>query len=245
MHLDVQEDLEREYMSVARMIAIDGPASSGKSTVAKLVAERLGYLFFDTGVMYRAATLAAFHNSTPVEDETLVSGLTREAKIDVRPASEPDGRPYDVWLNGEDVTWKIRSPEVDANVSLVSSYGGVREALTRRQREIGLRQPVVMVGRDIGTVVLPEAECKIYLDASVEERARRRYEERCSRGEDVVFTDILERMKERDRFDSSRDLAPLKAAKDATILDTTGLNIEQVVDAVIQLAQNRREGGCE
>jgi len=139
-------------MSVANMIAIDGPASSGKSTVAKLVAERLGYLFFDTGVMYRAATLAAIRRSISVDDETKVSALARDAQIDVRPASKPDGRPYDVWLDGEDVTWAIRKPEVDANVSLVSSYGGVRDALTKRQREIGLRQPVVMVGRDIGTV---------------------------------------------------------------------------------------------
>lgn len=228
-------------MPVANMIAIDGPASSGKSTVAKLVADRLGYLFFDTGVMYRAATLAAIRNSIPVVDELKVSALARDAQIDVRPASSPDGRPYDVWLDGEDVTWAIRSPEVDANVSLVSSYGGVRDALTQRQREIGLRQPVVMVGRDIGTVVLPEAECKIYLDASVEERALRRYAERINRGEDVSFECILEGMRERDRFDSTRDLAPLKAAQDANILDTTDLSIEQVVDAVVRLAQSRRE----
>lgn len=223
------------------MIAIDGPASSGKSTVAKLVADRLGYLFFDTGVMYRAATLAAIRGLISVDNETKVSDLARDAQIDVRPASKPDGRPYDVWLNGEDVTWAIRSPEVDANVSLVSSYGGVRDALTKRQREIGLRQPVVMVGRDIGTVVLPEAECKIYLDASVEERARRRYAERNCRGEDVAFERILEGMKERDRFDSTRDLAPLKAAPDARILDTTDLPIDQVVEAVLKLAQSRPE----
>ena len=228
-------------MTIATMIAIDGPASSGKSTVAKLVAERLGYLFFDTGVMYRAATLAAFLHSIPVEDENLVSDLARRSQIDVRPASIPDGRPYDVWLDESDVTWDIRSPQVDANVSLVSSYGGVREALTRRQREIGLRQPVVMVGRDIGTVVLPEADCKIYLDASVEERARRRCEERRQRGENADYSRILEAMRARDRFDSTRDLAPLKAADDAILLDTTQLTIDQVVDAVIRLADNRRE----
>jgi len=228
-------------MSVANMIAIDGPASSGKSTVAKLVAERLGYLFFDTGVMYRAATLAAIRRSISVDDETKVSALARDAQIDVRPASKPDGRPYDVWLDGEDVTWAIRKPEVDANVSLVSSYGGVRDALTKRQREIGLRQPVVMVGRDIGTVVLPEAQCKIYLDASVEERARRRYAERASRGEHVSFERILEGMTKRDRFDSTRDLAPLRVAQDAKILDTTDLSIDQVVDAVVKLAQAGRE----
>jgi cytidylate kinase len=140
-------------------------------------------------------------------------------------------------MGGEDVTWAIRSPEVDAHVSQVSMYVGVRQAMTQRQREIGLRGDVVMVGRDIGTVVLPEADLKIYLDASIEERAQRRYRESQEMGEEEPLDEILRSLRMRDELDSTRDLAPLRAAPDAIVLDTTSLNADQVYERMIELAK--------
>ena len=220
------------------MIAIDGPAASGKSTLAQNLASALGYLYFDTGVMYRAVTLAALKSDIPVEDESSVSAIANGLDLDVQSPSIDDGRQCDVLMEGEDVTWEIRSPAVEENVSQVSMYPGVREAMTRRQREIGLRGAVVMVGRDIGTVVLPEAELKIYLDASVEARANRRYEESLQRGNPVEYDVILEGMRERDRLDSTRTLAPLRPADDAVILDSTKLSIQEVFDKAFALAEN-------
>jgi len=221
----------------ASIIAIDGPAGSGKSTVAQRLAQRLGYLYFDTGVMYRAVTLAALRASLAVGDQDSVEALARAVSIDVRPASRQDGRQYDVLLDDEDVTWDLRSPPVEAEVSRVSSYAGVRQAMSARQRQIGLRGRVVMVGRDIGTVVLPEADLKVYLDASVEERARRRWREAQARGEAVLsYDDVLAAMRERDRIDSTRLVAPLRAATDAVVVDSTQLEIEQVVERVVHLA---------
>ncbi len=220
-------------MTLKRMIAIDGPAASGKSTVAQRLASELGYLYFDTGVMYRAATLAALHHDISIDDEAAVSRIAETIHIDVRPASIDDERQYDVIMDGEDVTWAIRTPVVDANVSQVSLYARVREAMTQRQREIGLRGRVVMVGRDIGTVVLPEADLKIYLDASAEVRAQRRFLEVMERGEDANFNEILACMRDRDRIDSTRELAPLKPADDAILLDTTDLSIEEVLSRVL------------
>ena len=220
------------------MIAVDGPAASGKSTLAQNLASALGYLYFDTGVMYRAVTMAALKSNTAIEDELAVSSIAHELDLDVQPPSIDDGRQYDVLMNGEDVTWGIRSPEVDENVSQVSMYPGVREAMTRRQREIGLRGSVVMVGRDIGTVVLPEAELKIYLDASVEARAKRRYDECCERGNSVGFDFILEGMRERDRLDSTRALAPLRPASDAVILDSTKFSVLEVFEQALAMAKS-------
>ncbi len=217
-------------MRSAKIIAIDGPAGSGKSTLGKLLADCLGYLFFDTGVMYRAVTWAALHAEISIQDEAHVTRLAEELQIDVRPASKEDGRSYDVIVNGQDVTWAIRKPEVDANVSEVSAYPGVRRALTEQQRRIGLRGEVVMVGRDSGTVVLPDADLKLYLDASVEERARRRFAELRERGEAADMQAILEAIKVRDQYDSTRAVAPLRAAEDSVILDSNGLTINQVLD---------------
>lgn len=223
-------------MAPAGIIAIDGPAGSGKSTVAQRLADRLGYLYFDTGVMYRAVTLAALRADLDLADEQAVESLARRVSLDVRPPSASDGRQYDVLLDGADVTWDIRSPTVDANVSLVSTYGGVRQAMSARQRQIGLRGRVVMVGRDIGTVVLPDADLKIYLDASVEERARRRWREAEARGEGVLsYDDVLAAMRERDRIDSTREVAPLRAAAEAVTIDSTSLDIDDVVALVERL----------
>ena len=227
----------------ARIIAIDGPAASGKSTLAENLASALDYLYFDTGVMYRAVTLAALKSGTHVKDESAVTTIANELDLDVQSPSIYDGRQCDVLMDGEDVTWEIRSPAVDENVSQVSMYPGVREAMTRRQREIGLRGAVVMAGRDIGTVVLPEAELKIYLDASVEARANRRYEESLGRGNSVNVTVILEGMRERDRLDSTRTLAPLRPADDAVILDSTKLSIDEVLEKVLALAEDVTQQG--
>jgi len=222
-------------MSVPAIIAIDGPAASGKSTVGQRLAEMLGYLFFDTGVMYRALTWAALQRGIALTDEPALARLAEELQIDVTQPSKDDGRVYDVWLDGEDATWEIRRPEVDATVSIVSAYASVRKALSAQQRRIGMRGRVVMVGRDIGTVVLPEADLKIYLDASLEQRARRRYLEQLSRGEPTSFEETLQAMQRRDQIDSSRAVAPLRPAEDAVIVDTDHLTIEQVVERVWQL----------
>ena len=213
-------------------IAIDGPAASGKSTVAERLAEELGYLYFDTGVMYRAVTLAALKHLSRVEDETAVTELAQRVCIDVKPPSIDDGRKYDVFLDGQDVTWEIRKPEVDQNVSQVSAYSGVRQEMTSQQRRIGERGRVVMVGRDIGTVVLPNADLKIYLDASVEERAKRRHKEVLERGRSETYEEILSSMRRRDEIDSTRKIAPLVAAKDAYILNSDGLTIEDVLQKI-------------
>ena len=156
------------------IIAIDGPAASGKSTLGLSIAKALGYLFFDTGIMYRAVTYMALKRDMDLSDEAQITALAEETPIEIAPASKSDGRACDVSVAGEDITWETRLPEVDANVSVVSAYRGVRAALSQQQRRIGQRGGVVMVGRDIGTVVLPEADLKIYLDATAEERAKRR-----------------------------------------------------------------------
>ena len=223
-------------MPIPTVIAIDGPAASGKSTLGQRLAEDLGFLYFDTGVMYRAVTWAALQRSISAHDENAVATLAESLTIDVRAPSINDGRGYDVWVDGEDVTWHIRRPEVEANVSEVSAYAGVRRALTIQQRNIGLRGRVVMVGRDIGTVVMPAATLKIYLDASVEERARRRYKELRARGEQANLESILQAMQARDRIDSTRDLAPLRPAEDAVILVTDGLDADQVLGKAKEFA---------
>jgi CMP/dCMP kinase len=224
------------------IIAIDGPAASGKSTIAAALAHKLQYLYFDTGVMYRAATWAALDRGVAIADKAAVTKLTESLQIDVKPPSQDDGRQYDVLCDGVDVTWAIRSPAVDANVSPVSVYPGVRSALTAQQRRIGLRGNVVMVGRDIGTVVLPEAPLKIYLDASAEERARRRYVEVQARGDQSqTYEAILDNVKQRDAIDSGRAIAPLKAAPDAVIIDSTHLSVDEVVARVEQLIVEEAE----
>ena len=222
-------------MPLPSIIAIDGPAASGKSTIGKQLADELGYLFFDTGVMYRAVTWLALKRGVPIQDEAAVTGLVENTEIDVRPPSQIDGRNGDILADGQDVTWDIRRPEVEAHVSQVSTYPGVRKALSAQQRRIGRRGRVVMVGRDIGTVVLPEADLKIYLDASAEERARRRYQEIIDRGEQADYDEILAAMRRRDQIDSTRALAPLRPAPDAVILDSDRLDAGQVLRAIREL----------
>ncbi len=224
-------------MSIPSTIAIDGPAASGKSTIGRRLAEALGYLFFDTGVMYRAVTWGALQRGIAIADETAVTALAETALIEVRPPSQDDGRACDVLLDGIDITWETRSPQVDGNVSPVSTYRGVRQALTVQQRRIGLHGRVVMVGRDIGTVVLPEADLKIYLDASAEERARRRTTEIIQRGGKADYEQILIGVRSRDQIDSSRAVAPLRPADDAILIDSDHLDAEQVFVRVMELCR--------
>ncbi|HLO33377.1 MAG TPA: (d)CMP kinase [Anaerolineales bacterium] len=218
-------------------VAIDGPAASGKSTIGLRLANALGYLFFDTGVMYRAITWLALERGIDVRDEAAVTKLAEEAQIDVAPASKADGRVCDVLIDGQDVTWEIRRRKVDANVSIISTYRGVRQIMSLQQRRIGQRGRIVMVGRDIGTVVLPDADLKIYLDATAEERAKRRYDEIVARGNKANYDEILERVIERDRIDSTRAVAPLKAANDAIVLNSDKLTPDEVFEQVLALVK--------
>ena len=221
------------------IIAIDGPAASGKTTLGKLLAGKFDYLFFDTGVMYRAVTLAVINAEISILDKAACSSLAERIKIEVLPPSEEDGRSNDLLIDGVDCTWEIVKPEVVACVSEISAIPGVRAALTSKQREIGLRGNVVMVGRDIGTVVLPEAEVKFYLNASAEERAKRRYAERAARGEPVDFEELLKVIKHRDEIDSNREVAPLAAADDAYILESDGKDAEMVFQEAMEVIKER------
>ena len=231
------------------VIAIDGPGASGKSTVAFRLAERIDYLFFDTGVLYRAVTWAALERSIVIGDEAAVTELTRTLAIDVAaPSSDTaDGRHCTVLVDGRDVTWLIRTPQVDQHVSTVSAYTEVRQILSDQQRRIGARYGsgqgdragVVMVGRDIGTVVMPDAALKIYMVASAEERARRRYLEQTERGRAVSYAEILQDLLRRDQLDSERAVAPLRPAEDAFVIDTSQLAPDEVVQRIIDLATKR------
>lgn len=228
-------ELKIDERKLPDLIAIDGPGASGKTTIAELLAERLNYLYIDTGVMYRAVTLAALQQFDGVDDEERVSQLAKRIHIDVQPPTELDGRKNDVLLDGKDVTWAIRSPEVTDSVSAVSAYADVREAMTEQQRKIAERGKAVLVGRDIGTVVIPHADLKIFLEASVEERARRRFEQEKERGQSADYEDILYSLKQRDMKDRTRSIAPLVPADDAVIIQTDNLSIQDVFDKVMEL----------
>ncbi len=225
-------------------IAIDGPAASGKSTIGYHLSCYLSYLYLDTGVLYRAVTWAALDREISIADEAAVTHLAEGLHIDVMPSTETDGRQYTVRVEGRDVTWAIRAPEVDAAVSPVSAYSGVREALTRRMREIAALGRVVMVGRDIGTVVIPDADLKLYVIASAEERAHRRQLERQTKGERAEYEAVLENLQQRDQIDSSRAAAPLKAAPDAIIFDNTDLSIDEMLKQAERLVDGLDPNGC-
>jgi cytidylate kinase len=226
-------------MDIPETITIDGPAASGKSTLGHKLAQALGYLYFDTGVMYRAVTWLALQQGLDIGNEVAITALAEHVQIDVLSPSIDDGRAYTVIVDGQDITWDIRQPEVEAYVSPVSAYPGVRQALSVQQRRIGKRGRVVMVGRDIGTVILPNADLKIYLDASVEERARRRFKELRGRGEPADYNDILHSMRRRDQIDSQRKVAPLRPAEDAVILCSDGLDADQVLEQAKSLVYGR------
>ncbi len=219
------------------IIAIDGPAASGKSTLGHRLAQELGYLFFDTGAMYRAITWLALEQQLDINKEAALTRLAEKTVIDLQPATKEDGRTCDVLVEGRDVTWEIRRRKIDANVSIAAAYPGVRRALKLHQRHIGLRGRVVMVGRDIGTVILPEADLKIYLNASAEERARRRSAEISARSGRADYEEILAKVVERDRIDTTREVAPLRPAPDAVVIQTDQLSADQVFQRVLELCK--------
>lgn len=219
-------------------IAIDGPAGAGKSTIARQLAERLGYLYIDTGAMYRAVTWLALEKGISVDDPRAMTELASQASIDL--VRTPEGI-QKVFCNGQDVTEAIRDPLVSQHVSLAASHEGVRNQLVKKQQEMACNQSVVMDGRDIGTVVLPQAHCKVFLTASLEERTRRRYLELREKGYREDMACLQEEMAARDRLDRNREIGPLCAAPDAHIIDTTRLNREEVLERLMQICCEKRK----
>jgi cytidylate kinase len=219
-------------------IAIDGPAGSGKSTVSFAVAQRIGYLFVDTGAFYRAITLLALEQHLDLQDSAQLVLLAQQVHLDMTPDLADDGRQYTLLADGRDITSAIHSPEVDACVSIIAANPGVRAAILDAQRALAARGKVIMAGRDIGTVVLPGADLKIYIDASLEKRAARRYDQRVRNGESADLNAIREGLAGRDAIDSGRDVAPLLRTPDAVYLDTSDLTLEQAVEATYQIVQN-------
>ncbi len=219
----------------SQLIAMDGPVAVGKSSVGSLLAIRLGYVFFDTGMMYRAFTWKVLKLGIPIEDEQKICQLANKTKFDFVPLQGCHLLPF---IDDEDVSSKLLCPEVEANVSLASKIAGVRQKLILEQRKLAKRGKVVMAGRDIGTVVLPWAESKIFLTASTEERARRRYKELLERGENSSLGIVIADLKKRDEMDIHRTISPLKPAEDAIIIDTENFTLEQVVDKIYSLVVN-------
>ena len=228
------------------IVTIDGPAASGKSTIGYRLAQLADFLFFDTGVMYRALTWAALQAGLDVRNEDTMTTLAEQTSIVITApaAGVTDGRQCTVQVDGADITWAIRTPQVDQNVSAVSVHPPVREAMCQQQRRIGQQYShgladkagVVMVGRDIGTVVMPGAPLKIYMDASAEERAHRRYAEQRDQGKVMVFATLLADIVRRDKLDSERAHSPLRQAPDAYVLDTSTLTPDEVVLRILQRA---------
>lgn len=225
-------------MEKGLQVAIDGPASSGKSTVAKIIAKRFGYVYCDTGAMYRSVTWAALENGIDVSDTKQVIDLARRIKITFEPG-QSDQR---VFVDGHEVTKDIRTEKIAANVSAVAAIPEVRAQMVEQQRQIAQAGGIVMDGRDIGTTVLPDAQVKVFLVASAHERARRRYEENLQKGLATQSLDELEAaIKLRDQKDSTRKVSPLTQAKDAILIDTTSLTIDQVVDEISALIKKNQD----
>lgn len=222
-------------MARASTIAIDGPVAVGKSTVGRLLAQRLGYRFLDTGIMYRAVTWLALRRKMNLEDEETLAKLASQVKIELpRQATEEASR---VRIDGCDPGPELRSPKVETNVSQVSRLGGVRQALVAQQQALAREGNLVVAGRDIGTVVLPQADLKVFLTASTEVRAQRRYRELLGLGQKADYQTILSDLRRRDQIDSERTLSPLKPAADARIVNTDNLTLEQVLDLLYKLSE--------
>lgn len=219
-----------------QLIAIDGPVAVGKSSVGSLLARRLGYVFFDTGMVYRAFTWKVLKSGIPPGDEEKLCQLVNTTKFDFVPIKS--GWYLSPLIDDEDISSKLLCPEIEEQVSLTSKIAGVRQALVLEQRRLAQRGKLVMAGRDIGTVVLPWAELKIFLTASTEERARRRYKELLERGENTSLEIVLADLKRRDEIDTHRTISPLKPAEDAIIIDTENFSLEQVIDKTYALAVN-------
>ena len=219
------------------IIAIDGPGASGKSSVGHRLANRLGYRFLDTGAMYRALAWLALQRRVSLEDEEGLAKLAATTKIELSPPTVADGRLYSVLADGQDITWQIRKPAVDATVSLVAKHPKVRAVVVEEQRRIANDGHIVVEGRDIGTVVFPNADLKVYLTASAEERGRRRQRQLGERGEQEEYDTIMRNLRRRDDIDSQRDASPLRPAADARIIHTDKLDIEGVVNEIIRLVE--------
>lgn len=222
-------------MQPPSVIAIDGPAGAGKSTLGALLAARLNYLYFDTGVMYRALALAALQAALDLHDQAAIEALAQRIVIEVIPPTVDDGRQYTVLADGADVTWAIREPEVERSVSSVARYPGVRRELVRQQQQIGRRGRVVMVGRDIGTIVMPDAGLKVYLEASLDERARRRAHQQTDAQHAASVDDVRSALVRRDMLDEH----VLHAAPDAVHLQTDGLSPEQEVEWILDYLRTK------
>jgi len=218
-----------------KVIAIDGPAGSGKSTTARLLASQLGFVYLDTGAMYRAITWFALRNGLPIDDGKLLETVARKIKIEF----EMDGDINRVYLNGADITEEIRTPEVTGAVSQVSAHPGVRKQMVKRQKEIGKKGNIVAEGRDTTSVVFPDADIKVYLDASIEERARRRLLELSRKGIGTSLEEQIADLERRDQFDSNREVSPLKKTRDSLVINTTNLTIEEQVDRIIKLIKTK------
>ncbi len=218
-----------------KVIAIDGPAGSGKSTTARLLASQLGFVYLDTGAMYRALTWFALRNDIPIDDGSKLTGVAQKLKIEF----QMDGELNRVYLNGADITEEIRTPEVTKAVSQVSAHPGVRREMVKRQKEIGKKGNIVAEGRDTTSVVFPDAGIKVYLDASIQERARRRLLELSRNGVSSTLEEQVKDLERRDKYDSTREVSPLKKTRDALVIDTTNLTIEEQVDRIIKLIKTR------
>ena len=221
------------------VVAIDGPAGAGKSTIARGLAGRLGFLYIDSGAMYRAVGLWALRAGLALDDAYRLEQLARASRIELEPAGSR------VLLNGEDITEAIRTPEVSQAASRVSAIGGVRRAMVEEQRRMAAQASVVMEGRDIGTVVFPDAGIKIFLDADPAERAARRLRESAEKGESIDPGELARQIRERDERDRTRSEAPLLQAPDAVYVDSTGLTIEQVEELILKLIRERTSNGKE
>jgi len=225
-------------------IAIDGPAGSGKSSVARRVAATLGYLYLDSGAMYRAVALKALRNAVPLDDDARLEGLARESHIELKPPTseqEAAGLKNRVFLDGAEMTYEIRSGEVAQAASRLATIAGVREVLVAEQQRAGAGGGVVMEGRDIGTVVFPRAELKIFLEASPEVRAERRWKEHQEKGETATRDEVLEEVRVRDQRDRERKVSPLVRAQDAVLVDNTAMGIEETARLIVMLAREREK----
>lgn len=219
-----------------QVVAIDGPVASGKTAVGRELAKRLGWRLFDTGIMYRAATWQALRHKVPLDDSESVADMIRTARFELVDASEPNSAELDIHINGENVTSHLRDSDVESAVPVVAAIREVRELLVKHQQDQSARGCMIVVGRDIGTVVLPDAPVKIYLDASEEVRARRRAAEQHDGADEAT---VLQATQRRDRRDRGRKVSPLSRADDATILDTSTLTLEQSVDAAEAIINER------